>query len=286
MNTSALEALEPAWERLWQKDTRATPFQSPAWLIPWTRYLWGGGELILNQEYSGQNLTGFLPLFRWGTERTQLSFLGAGVSDYGDYLGSFPHFLLPADAVLEEVRPGSPLLAAGEAVPCSVCPVLDLAHYPATLDPKLKADLRRARNKLAGRPHRFTLDADLQAFFHLYQLRWGAPSNPKLNPFQTEVAQRFNERGMLRLHVLHIDSEPAAAIFGIAAHRVLYFYLSAFDARFTRLSPGALLLAHAIECAKAEGATHADFLRGAEPYKYLWGAENRINYTVSTGRPE
>ena len=52
---------------------------------------------------------------------------------------------------------------------------------------------------------------------------------------------------------------------------------------FNKLSPGAILLAHAIERARQEGATHVDFLRGAEPYKYLWGAEDRINYAVRPG---
>ncbi len=36
---AALSALEPEWRELWERDPAATPFQSPAWLVPWVRYL-------------------------------------------------------------------------------------------------------------------------------------------------------------------------------------------------------------------------------------------------------
>ncbi len=284
MTLTDLTSLETPWEELWQKDTNATPFQSPAWQIPWIVHLWKGGELLLLQERTDQKLTGFLPLFRWGINQTQVSFLGAGVSDYGDQLGSFRKLILPPDSLLEEVRQSSRLIQLGTANPISVCPVLSLKNYPETLNPKLKTDLRRAKNKLATN-HRatFTRETNPEIFFKLHELRWHQTAEPNLIAFQREIAQRFSDRGLLRLHVLHIDEQPAAAIFAIAAHGTLYCYLSAFDPHFTKLSPGAVLLAHAIESAKAEGLTHADFLRGAEPYKYLWGAEDRVNFSV---RPE
>jgi hypothetical protein len=40
----------------------------------------------------------------------------------------------------------------------------------------------------------------------------------------------------------------------------------------SRLSPGTLLIAHAIEEVIREGAAIFDFLRGQERYKYFWGA--------------
>ena len=32
---TGLEALAPAWQDLWRRAPAATPFHSPAWLIPW-----------------------------------------------------------------------------------------------------------------------------------------------------------------------------------------------------------------------------------------------------------
>ena len=57
-----------------------------------------------------------------------------------------------------------------------------------------------------------------------------------------------------------------------AAGRTI-FYLSGFDPAFARYSPGKLVVAHAIEQAITRDAARAfDFLRGAEAYKYAWGA--------------
>ena len=56
--------------------------------------------------------------------------------------------------------------------------------------------------------------------------------------------------------------------------RRLYFRISGFDPGLERLSPGMLLVGHAIGEAIAEGFAVADFLRGQERYKYLWGAQD------------
>ncbi len=288
-----LESLAPEWETLWQNDKTATPFQHPAWLIPWTKHLWGGGELILMEEREAGKLTGLLPLFRWGQDKTTVSLLGAGVSDYGGILGSFRNLQLPPDAILEEVRsPLAPCSNTPGAVtvrerlltePCSVCPVLELANYPQTLNPKLKQDLHRAQNKIAKQSPTYTQTTDPEVFLTLHAKRWNQSPEPKLQAFQTEVIQNFAARNLLRLHLLTLNRIPAAAIFAIKAHATLYCYLTAYDPQFTKLSPGAVLLAHAIEEAKSEGLQEVDFLRGPEPYKYLWGAKDRINYRV---RPE
>jgi CelD/BcsL family acetyltransferase involved in cellulose biosynthesis len=69
-----------------------------------------------------------------------------------------------------------------------------------------------------------------------------------------------------------------AAFYGFADTRpggTTYAYHSAFDPLFEDLSPGTLIIAHAIEEALREGAVRFDFLRGREPYKYLWGTQDR-----------
>ena len=57
----------------------------------------------------------------------------------------------------------------------------------------------------------------------------------------------------------------------------VYYYLSGYDPELDKLSPGTLIIAHAVECAVREGATTFDFLRGAEEYKTSWGAKPRMN---------
>ena len=60
--------------------------------------------------------------------------------------------------------------------------------------------------------------------------------------------------------------------------------LAGFDPAFSKLSPGTLTIGHAIDQAIREGATEFDFLRGGEPYKYHWGAVDRVNFRRCIGK--
>jgi CelD/BcsL family acetyltransferase involved in cellulose biosynthesis len=75
------------------------------------------------------------------------------------------------------------------------------------------------------------------------------------------------------MHALWLGGHLAAAFYGYHAAGRTVFYLSGFDPAFARYSPGKLVVAHAIERAiTREHARTFDFLRGAEAYKYAWGA--------------
>src|ERR1051325_7318953 len=87
-----LRAIEREWRHLWECDPAATPFQSPAWLIPWTRRLWGGGQNRVVTVRNDGELVGLAPLFLWGNGRPRelirVSFLRAGITDHMDLLAA------------------------------------------------------------------------------------------------------------------------------------------------------------------------------------------------------
>jgi len=58
-----------------------------------------------------------------------------------------------------------------------------------------------------------------------------------------------------------------------------------FTPEMRRYSLGTMLTARAIETAIEEGATEFDFLRGDEPYKYMWRASSRHNWRWLWWRP-
>lgn len=297
-----LERLRSEWLELWGKCPRATPFQSPQWLAPWTRHLFGGGRICALAMRDEGELTGFAPLFLWGTEVRTVSFLGAGISDYGDILfapgreaecvAAVREFLAAErqnwDLLdLQEVSEGSGLMEGMDAAECSVCPVLELSRFPACMDSKHRTDVRRARNKLSKSADlQFavadggTLGTFLADFFRLHEARWGT-LDESLKRFHCEVARGFLETGHLRLGVLRTGGEAAAAIYGFVCGSTLYCYLSGFLPEMAKLSPGAVLLGWMIEQAIAEGLQEVDFLRHREAYKYLWGARDRKNYVLS-----
>jgi CelD/BcsL family acetyltransferase involved in cellulose biosynthesis len=49
-------------------------------------------------------------------------------------------------------------------------------------------------------------------------------------------------------------------------------YITGYDPVWKSISPGTLLIAHALEDAANHRSVVFDFLRGDEPYKTLWGA--------------
>lgn len=113
---AALEALQAAWVDLWQADPSATPFQHPAWLLPWARHFGPDGRvhaLALHEE-AGRPV-GLLPLFTYTEAATptrpeirKLLLLGTGTSDY---LGGV---FLPGSGTM---LPGTALRAALQASP-------------------------------------------------------------------------------------------------------------------------------------------------------------------------
>ena len=79
-----LTTLEPEWRDLWERDPAATPFQSPAWLVPWVRNFAGPDWLVATMRRRGR-LIALLPLFCVDDlNGRRLLSMGAGISDYGD----------------------------------------------------------------------------------------------------------------------------------------------------------------------------------------------------------
>lgn len=302
-----LGALGPAWDALWRARPDATPFQSPHWLLPWWR-AFGSGEIFVIAVHDDDRLTALAPFFILRDEDDSLGMLfGTGVSDYLDVLGDASHVgeaLASADCRmwdLQQLRPESPLLAVtppggwSDAVEDhDVCPLLDLRGAGDVLQnigsthfrKKLRYFRRCAAREgaveyIAATPG--NLDALLDALFDLHAARWKARGLPgvladdAIRAFHRDAARRMLDAGALRMYAMRIGGRTAAIFYGFAHHATVYYYLGGWDPALERLSPGMLIVAHAIEEAVREGAASFDFLRGAEDYKYAWGAVDRVN---------
>jgi len=296
----SLEALTPAWDALWRRAKNATPFQSPHWLLPWWTHFANGGELAAVMSDDA-----FAPLYvlRDGDESLGM-FLGTGISDYLDFLGEEVEPLLECALTvdcqfwdLQQIRPSSPLLSASlpegwsdNAEEMDPCPVLSLENAGEELSNLLSTHARkkiryyrRAANATYESATHDSLDELLTALFDLHAARWktrglpGVLADDVVQSFHRDVARRMLDAGALRMHAMRMNDRIAAVFYGFAHQGTVYYYLSGFDPALDRLSIGSLLVAHAVEEAAREGATTFDFLRGAEEYKYAWGAADRVN---------
>ena len=296
----SLESHASEWDALWRRAPGATPFQSPHWLLPWWTHFSNGGELAVVMSADA-----LAPLYVLRDEDESLGmFLGTGNSDYLDFVGTDVEPLLACALEvdcqfwdLQQIRPSSPLLSAAlpsgwsdNAEAMDPCPILSIENAGEELSnllstharKKLRYYRRAAKATYESATHE-SLDELLNALFDLHAARWKARGLPGVladdvtQSFHRQVARRMLEAGALRMYAMRINERIVAVFYGFAHHGTTYYYLSGFDPALDRLSIGSLLVAHAVEEAVREGGTTFDFLRGAEEYKYSWGATDRIN---------
>jgi CelD/BcsL family acetyltransferase involved in cellulose biosynthesis len=315
-----LQRLAPEWQRLWSAS-RASPFQSPAWLLPWWKHV-GEGELAsvaLRRADTGR-LVGFAPLYIHtdpGSRCRHLFPLGIATTDRLDILalpgwtaavGSAlgPHLADRGDTwdVFEapQLADGAALLAVSwprgfrpEVSEAEPNPVLPLpAALPANMAQNVAYYRRRAARAgevVYERAEARSLADTLGTLDRLHARRWagrqlpGVLREPGVLDWHREAAPHLLAAGLLRLLSLRIAGRAVAVLYLLAdatdvPGRRWSYYIGGFDPEAASLSPGTLLVAHAIEQAQAEGAAVFDFLRGAEPYKQRWGALNQPMATL------
>jgi CelD/BcsL family acetyltransferase involved in cellulose biosynthesis len=313
-DTAALARLEPAWWDLLRRSPAATPFQSPAWLLPWWE-AFHPGPLCTVAVHAGERLVALAPIYveRTGDCRRLLP-LGISVSDYHDVLAdeSFMQVALAAIArhvagldedwdawILPELAPravanGLPWPAGAEDVQAgSPCPVLALdcdldRAVPAHQRRKLRMARHRAARQGAFRvleTAEFAPERWLAELLALHGARWqsrgeaGVLADDDVTRFHALALPPLCGRGHARLYGLDTGGRIVGVYYGFHFAGRAYAYLGGFDPEFASVSPGTILIGHALAAAQREGAREFDFLRGAEAYKYRWGASDRPNRT-------
>lgn len=311
---AAFGALVPDWWELWRAAPNATPFQSPAWLLPWWD-CFSPGELLVVAARQDGRLTALAPCYvETGAGGRRVLPIGISVSDYlnllvaadaPDALDDVVDYIATTERAwdeweLTELAPD----AAGLRVSCPddwteqtditvPCPVLalpsDVAGLRQAIPVRKRRSLAGARNRAARRGPVEIIDGrvDTASFLReltrLHQSRWesageaGVFSDPRVQSFHAKALPQLCAAGFARLYLLAIAGRVSAASYGFASGDRAYSYLTGFDRADAFVSPGSILLGHAIEQAVSEGAREFHFLRGGESYKYDWGAVDRPN---------
>jgi len=277
--------------------------------------------IVVRAHDASDEIVGIAPLWRYvapdGLRR--LALLGTGNTDYVDIVAAPGHEAHVLHSIVETLRTmgdwdacdlhplphASPFLGldaptewSATTVRDGVFPVLRVTSTANPIDdsiPKgLLHRLRSAQRSLARRGRVQIECADesnaldlLGDLYRLHDARWAARgadsilADERTRRFHLEVVPGMAARGLLRLFVLHVDERAGAALYGFARAERLYYYLGGFDPAFARESVGSLVILAAIEDGVARGAVEFDFLWGAEPYKYRWGAVDQVGYRVS-----
>ena len=304
-STDELDQIAPQWDALWRRSPQATPFQSPHWLLPWWRSFGSDAPFVVMSSTNGK-LEALAPLYILRDEDSDESlgmFIGTGISDYLDILGDpepLADAIASADCQLwdfQQLRPTSSLLSmplrdgwsdnVEEQEPCPILALDDLDQSLSTHARKKLRYYRRCAERLGEVRYETanadSLDALLQSLFELHAARWqrrglpGVLADETTQHFHRDAARRMLDAGALRMYAMHIGNRVRGVFYGFAHHDTVYYYLSGYDPDLEKISIGNTLVAHAVDEAIRDGAKVFDFLRGAEEYKYAWGAKDRMN---------
>jgi CelD/BcsL family acetyltransferase involved in cellulose biosynthesis len=120
-------------------------------------------------------------------------------------------------------------------------------------------------------------------------MRWrdrggGVLKEDRVQQFHALAVPELDRAGMLDLLLCKIGGEIVGIYYGLRDRSRAFAYLLGFDPAWASISPGALLIGHAIEQAARNGAREFHFLRGNEPYKYAWGATDRVSSRIVVPR--
>jgi hypothetical protein len=168
----------------------------------------------------------------------------------------------------------------------------NFAQYVEGLPSVLKNTLHRKRKKLekTGRADieiiqgGENLETAIQAYTKVYLASWKVPEpSPDFIPGLIRMCAGM---GVLRLGLVHVDHEPAAAQLWIVHDGVALIYKLAYDERFVDLSVGTILTATLMQHVLDVDKVHeVDFLSGDDSYKRDWMSHRRERWGMLAMNP-
>lgn len=316
---AGLEELAPHWQALYRRCPNATPFQSPEWLLAWWRAFAPGVLNTLAIRHNGR-LVGLAPLY---LDSGRLLPLGIALSDFLDVLVEPAEVDEAGPLVARELASSNawsscewpelradatvwrlpvPHNAKEETCVTSTCPVLRIAAPTLRLRDLIPAHRMQALRTGWNRARRIgdarvttsepsSIERCLHLLDRLHTARWDAVGMPGVTADRRvldclrRALPPLIERGEAVIYGLELDGECVAAHLVLNARERALSYMTGFALEVSSISPGALLLGHAIEQALCNGQSEFDFLRGEERYKSLWGALPRRNAARTFRRP-
>jgi CelD/BcsL family acetyltransferase involved in cellulose biosynthesis len=317
-----LEGLVERWRRLAAVAGATSYFVSPDWVLGWWETLGAGadaevavwrspsGELeaVVALARTRQRLHRRLPLPV--TAWTNLGG-GPGAADHcgwpvrprwvSDVRAWIAAKAAEAPLLLSALDPetGGPLVP-GEArrVASSACPRLEIPAEGQTppFSSSFRKQLRAYARKLERRDVKFRwvacqeMDEELlETLFHLHERRWsdsGRTSSfdrTKAGLHRRLIARAGPGRGPAMV-LAEQDGRAVGALYGFCWRDVFAYYQTGWEPEWADANLGTVLVSEAIRLAGLAGARVFDFLRGAESYKYRFGATDRVDGTWLVAR--
>jgi len=298
------------WGAFVSNQTTLTPFQTPVWLLTWWKHF-GNGELRVFIFRCESAIAAVIPCFlhTWHGRR-QLTLIGSGVSDYLEPPMASEHSIevtyelancliranewdvcnwqdLDHDTAMAGLaRVRSLYVQECDDTPSSEIPIRGTwDEFYRDRPHGLRRNLRRYLEKAEriDKPEfvvKLCADSELiDALIRLHAARWlrhGESGMIRANgseEFLREATAHFSSKNMLRLFALRFQGKIVSVILSFSYGKTIFPYLSGFDPEYEEFGFGRLLLERSLHYAFENKYYSWNFLRGNEPYKFDWGAQ-------------
>jgi CelD/BcsL family acetyltransferase involved in cellulose biosynthesis len=168
----------------------------------------------------------------------------------------------------------------------------------ARLSSRRRSDLRRARRRADG-VGEFTVDVHapgaaeagplLEEAIAIEARSWKGREGTALVhnrtlPFYRRYAELAAGQGTLRIVLVRIGGDPAAATYAVETAGALWLLKVGYDEAFARCSPGILMTRETIAYAAERGLESYEFLGNRAPWTDVWTEEMRDFETVGVYR--
>ena len=117
------------------------------------------------------------------------------------------------------------------------------------------------------------------------QIRWRSRGQSGITEEQlyTLWAQELFNHDRLHLEVAYSGNQPIAAIMCVNSDESSMYIAGGFDTKYSKFSPGKVMILRAIQECCNRNLKIFDFLRGLEPYKLKWGCTLVPTYRLIVG---
>ncbi len=305
--------LRSEWRSLAATVDNASYFQTPDWVVSWWETLAARPPGIAALIRQDEHLVGVFPLATVREDVTgRLPLRVSVTSNAGTGIGTDHAGWLAIEAADESlaawtVGRGGLLLRGlslelgarlgGRLIEQVACPRLLLAAFPGTMSTKLAKTLRNARRRLDDEGVSFIWkmpgqvdQSDLDALYRLHEVRRTEAGDkpvfddPVRRAFHNRLLTEGDDLGGSAVMMAKQGDEVVGVLYGFVWRNTFAYYQVGWDPSFHRLSLGSVLVIESIEtCVRSELSVF-DFLRGAESYKYRFGASDVDEGTFVVGR--
>jgi hypothetical protein len=157
-----------------------------------------------------------------------------------------------------------------------------LAQRPSRLRNTIARKYRKLQREHDCTIRLFTdtdLDRALADYAAVFKASW--KDGERFPCFVPALVYKSAAAGWLRLAILYIDSQPAAAQIWFVAQGKASIFRLAYDERWQPYSPGSILTHHLMaQVITEDRVASIDFLTGNEPYKQDWMSERRERWRL------